>query len=129
MEQARRHFSHPEMIFGEVTITGYHLLDEYLASLLITLVFGFFFYFVVTSASYFFFFVKYKQRFTPLREQLLEYQEQRAFDIKWSIINILGQTPIVTLIKVSYPYLSKVQYNWNLTYMFPLYFLFHLVYD
>lgn len=28
-----------------------------------------------------------------------------------------------------YPYYSKVQYNWNITYMLPVYLLLHIVYD
>jgi lathosterol oxidase len=62
-------------------------------------------------------------------ERHREYQEQKLFDIKWSLINIIGQTPLVTLIKMCYPYYSKVQYNWNITYMFPAYLLLHIAYD
>lgn len=58
-----------------------------------------------------------------------EEKEQIGFDIKWSVLNIAGQTPLITAIKMCYPYFSKVQYNWSLTYMFPIYFMFHLAYD
>ena len=45
------------------------------------------------------------------------------------MLNILGQAPLVTVIKMAYPYYSKIQYDWNITYLFPIYFCFHLLYD
>ena len=44
-------------------------------------------------------------------------------------MNILGQTPLVNLIKIGYPYFSKVQYSFNITPLFPLYLLIHVIYD
>ena len=66
VQQAKNHYSHPSFIFGDVVLTGHELLDEYLASLAQTLIFGFTLYFIVSSLSYWIFFVKYKSEFTPL---------------------------------------------------------------
>ena len=96
---------------------------------MLTIFFGIVLYFGGSSLAYLIMWRKYKSIFTPYREQLVEYEEQKLFDIKWSIINILGQSPLVTLIKMAYPYYSKVQYSWDITYAFPLYLVFHFVYD
>lgn len=45
------------------------------------------------------------------------------------MVNIIGQTPLVTLVKMCYPYFSKVQYDWNISYLFPVYIILHIMYD
>jgi hypothetical protein len=57
------------------------------------------------------------------------YDEKIWYDMKWSLLNIMGQTPLITLIKMMYPYYSKVQYDWNITMMFPIYLILHIIYD
>lgn len=129
VEQARQHFSHPSNLFGDLPITGTSLIDEYLSSCLLTLMFAIIFYLTVSSISYLVLYKLGRNKFTPKMEEYREYKEQKLFDIKWSLINIVGQTPLVSFIKMAYPYYSKVQYDWNLAYLFPVYLLFHVAYD
>jgi len=41
----------------------------------------------------------------------------------------MGQTPLISLVKIGYPYYSKIQYDFTFTSMTPLYLLFHFCYD
>ena len=68
------------------------------------------FYFVVSSLMFLVYFVWFKEYFTPRRMELRYDREAYWHDIKWSCFNILGQTPLISLIKMGYPYYSKVQY-------------------
>lgn len=49
--------------------------------------------------------------------------------MKWSALNIIGETPLVNLVKLGYPYFSKIQYSYSFEPVFILYFLFHVLYD
>ena len=71
MAQAYAHYSHPYYLFGQVYITGHSLLDEYLSSVALTILFAFILYFALSSLSYFLLFHAYAPSFTPLRPQLL----------------------------------------------------------
>lgn len=65
LQQARTHFSHPTHFFGDLAITGHSQLDEYLSTLLLTLIFAFALYFSLSTISYLVFFKIWKQRFAP----------------------------------------------------------------
>lgn len=61
LQQSRSHYSHPSFIFGDVVITGNDMVDEYLAAVGQTILFGFILYFVASSLSYWIFFKKFKK--------------------------------------------------------------------
>jgi hypothetical protein len=44
-------------------------------------------------------------------------------------LNIIGETPLVNLIKLGYPYFSKAQYSFSWQPMLPLYLILHVAYD
>ena len=131
LQLAKDHYSHYSYTFGNVSILpeGWELLNEYLLSCLQTFIYGLIFYFLLSSLSYLFFFIFRKKTYTPRREELLQYEEQVIFDIKWSFINIVGQTPLVTLIKMGYPYFSKAQYEWKVSSSLFGFLLLHILYD
>lgn len=95
----------------------------------LTLFFAFAFYFFTSFLSYLIFYQVWDRKFTPHIRNLREYQEQIREDIKWSIINIIAETPLVAALKMAYPYYSKVEYSWNITYLFPIYLILHVMYD
>ncbi len=70
IEQAQQHFSHPYQIFGKVYITGTPVVDEYLLSCLLTLLFAIFLYVISSSLSYLILFKLGQKKFTPKMEQL-----------------------------------------------------------
>lgn len=65
VEQSRQHFSHPCQIWGDLHPTGIPLLDEYLSSCLLTLVFAIIFYFLMSTFSYVLFYWAGGNTFTP----------------------------------------------------------------
>lgn len=67
--QAHHHFSHPSQIFGDLIITGTPLLDEYLSSCLLTLVFAITFYLILSSLSYVILYKVGHLKFTPDMER------------------------------------------------------------
>jgi len=86
-------------------------------------------YFTSSGISYLVLYVWRKEKYVPRRKELMYDRENYWFDIKWSLLNILGQVPLITLIKMGYPYFSKVQYSWNITPVFWLYLALHIIYD
>jgi hypothetical protein len=52
LELAHMHFSHPDQIFGKQIFTGYPLIDEYISSCLLTLIFAVLYYLTISSISY-----------------------------------------------------------------------------
>ena len=131
VELARRHLSHNTLLLGDWQPLGadYPLLNEYLGACLFTLVMGALLYFLVTGLSYLVLFVWGRHKFTPRRQELIYDREQYWFDIKWSLVNIVGQVPLVVLIKMGYPYFSKVEYEFNWRPAMLLYIFLHVVYD
>lgn len=65
LNQARAHFSNPIHFFGDLPITGHPQLDEYLSTLLLTLIFAFTLYFSLSAITYLVFFKFWKQHFAP----------------------------------------------------------------
>lgn len=131
LAQARAHFSHPSAIFGNWVPLGpeYPLLNEYLTATAVTIMFALLYYFVVSTLLYLIYNIWYKKKFTPRQEELRYEPETFYHDIKWSVLNILGQAPLVSLIKLGYPYYSKIQYEFHFTPIVLLYLFFHIVYD
>jgi hypothetical protein len=129
-EAARAHFSHPSHVFGNWQPLGqdHPLLNEYLSECLMTLVFAIPFYFVMASLMHLVYFHWFKDYFCPLRMKLRYEKETFYHDIKWSVLNILGQTPLIAIIKMGYPY-SKVQYEFSFGLTTIVYLLFHVCYD
>ena len=107
---AKQHWSHHSLLLGDWQPLGgdYPLLNEYLAACVFTLVMGTALYFAVSGLSYLVLFVWGGRKFTPRRKELIYDHEQYWFDIKWSLINIVGQVPLVVAIKMGYPYFSKI---------------------
>ena len=128
---AHAHYSHPSLLIGEWQPLGpaWPLLNEYLSGCAVTFVFAVTLYFLLSSLSYLALFVWGRRRFTPRGEELRYEPETYLHDLKWSFLNILGETPLVTLIKLGYPYFSKVQYGWAWHPLLPLYILLHVAYD
>lgn len=67
VEDAHLHFSHPERLFGSVVFTAIPLLDEFIASCLLTFGFAIVFYFTLSFLSYFSLYVWGGKKFTPTR--------------------------------------------------------------
>jgi hypothetical protein len=95
----------------------------------VTLIFAVTLYFLLSGLSYIILYIWGKERFTPRGEELKIEKELFWHDIKWSFLNILGETPLVTLIKLGYPYFSKVQYTIQWHPLLPLYLILHVIYD
>jgi len=72
------------------------LIEEYISTLGQVLIFGFLLYFTLTSLSFFYFFIWKKQKFLP------KYQGTFYIihDIKWSSINILIESLLVSALKM-----------------------------
>lgn len=128
---ARSHYSHPSFLIGNWQPLGpsWPHLNEYLSGCIVTLIFAVTLYFLLSSLSYLILYIWGKERFTPRGEELKVEKELFWHDIKWSFLNILGETPLVTLIKMGYPYFSKVQYTIQWHPLLPLYLILHVVYD
>ena len=94
-----------------------------------TLTFARPFYLIASLLMHFAYYHWFKSTFAPDRERLRYERETFWFDIKWSMLNIIGQTPLVSLIKMGYPYYSKVQYEFVVAPSTIFYLLFHVCYD
>lgn len=93
-----------------------------------TIMFAVPFYFLAASVMHLVYFHWFKNYFTPLRMKLRYEKETFYYDIKWSILNIIGQAPLVSLIKMGYPY-SKIQYEFSFSIATVGYLVFHICYD
>jgi hypothetical protein len=113
LNAARAHYSHPAFLLGNWRPLGcqHPILNDYLASCVVTLGFAILLYSVVSFLWYCVLYVWGRGKFTPRREELRVEREEYLHDMKWSLLNILGQVPLVSLIKLAYPYYSKVQYD------------------
>lgn len=105
----------------------FSLLSEYVATCLQTTIFGLLLYFSLTVSSYLFFFKFKKTRFLPkLNGNYLIYH-----DIKWSVINILVESFLVSALRMTLPRFSFIYYDIN-EYGIPYIFLsviFHIIFD
>jgi lathosterol oxidase len=81
----------------------------------------------MSTCSYVYVFIRNKNRFIPLYngESLI------AFDIKLSIINILGETFLVSILRIALPRYSLIYYDfkdYGIPYIF-LSIIFHVIFD
>jgi hypothetical protein len=67
VELAHMHYSHPDQVFGKLIFTGYPLLDEYISSCLLTLLFAVIYYLTLSGLSYLVLYGWKHNKFTPNR--------------------------------------------------------------
>lgn len=105
----------------------FKLIAEYIATCLQTTIFGILLYFSLTIPSYLFFFKYKKTRFLPqLNGKYLIYH-----DIKWSVINILVESFLVSALRMTLPRFSFIYYDvedYGIAYIFASIFL-HILFD
>jgi lathosterol oxidase len=83
------------------------LINEYISTLLQTILFAFIIYFTLSTLSYLYFFKLKKEKFLPK----LKGSYYILHDIKWSIYNIIGESFLVSLLRMTLPRYSFVYYD------------------
>jgi Delta7-sterol 5-desaturase len=131
LAEARNHPSHPRFVVGDWAPFGpeHTFLNDYVSQCVVTLVVAIPFYLFMSSMMYLVYFRLFKNTFSPRYKELRFQKEPFWHDLKWSLLNIVGQTPLISLVRMGYPYYSKVQYEWSFTPMTVFYLIFHVCYD
>lgn len=96
-------------LMGLFSESNMELLKEYCSVLVHTIVFGTLLYFILSSLSYIYFFIWKKTKFLPK----LNGNFIIMTDIKWSLINILFESLLVTILRMAIPRYSFIYYNIN----------------
>lgn len=103
------------------------LISEYLSNLVQIIIFGCLLYLSLSTLSYIYFFKLKKERFLP------KYNGENLIwnDIKWSIINIVGESFLVAALRMTLPRYSLVYYqvsDYGVAYLILSIFL-HMLFD
>lgn len=126
--QQSLHPSSANNFFSFSSFSSFPLLNEYLSILFHTIIFGNILYLTLSCTSYVYFFVFNKEKFLS---QLPTKDFKIAHDIKWSVFNIIGESFLVSLIRMAIPRYSLIYYDiseWPL-WIFPLSLAFHIIWD